>query len=146
MKPFLLVAIAAIPLLAAKEREWKTAHVLDSRSRISSYVTGSTTNTSGAPDMSRTDLERVTVKASELLLAGEGYFYVIEDQRMQAGSPLTKALANRKHGCRFVVGEDVKYAQEKGDLWVLDEDGKECKVTILKQQKRDADAKPVGAK
>jgi len=45
-------------------------------------------------------------------------------------------IANHRHGCRFVVGDDVKYSQERGDLWVLDADGKECKEPILRQERR----------
>jgi hypothetical protein len=44
------------------------------------------------------------------------------------------AINNRHHGCRFIVGEDIKYAQEKGYLWVLDPDGRECKIPIMRQQ------------
>jgi hypothetical protein len=54
------------------------------------------------------------------------------------------ALANRKHGCRFVIGEDIKYAQEKGYLWVLDPDGKECKIPIIRQQVLEKDSSATG--
>jgi hypothetical protein len=30
----------------------------------------------------------------------------------------------------FIVGEDIRYSQEKGDLWVLDPDGKERKIPL----------------
>ena len=125
----LLTLTLALTLLAsgAKDRNWKIARVLDSNSDPSSYVTGSTTNTTatatatGGPGFatangqsnSSTTIHSVSVQASELLLAGEGYFYIIHDDRMRSGPILTRALANRKHGCRFVVGEDVKYSQEK---------------------------------
>jgi hypothetical protein len=60
---------------------------------------------------------------------------VIRDTKSYAsGALIRNAIVNRKHGCRFVVGEDIKYVQEKGDLWVLDPDGKECKIPILRQQ------------
>jgi hypothetical protein len=49
-------------------------------------------------------------------------------------------IANRRHGCRFIVGDNVKYSQEKGDLWVLDADGKEFKVPILRQERREMEA------
>ena len=81
----------------------------------------------------------MTVQTNELLIAGEGYLYVISDDRRKGGPILSTALHNRHHGCRFIVGEDVKYAQEKGDLYAIDADGKECKTTILRQQKGEPD-------
>jgi hypothetical protein len=63
------------------------------------------------------------------------YLYIIEDSRsFVPGRPLMNAINNRHHGCRFIVGEDIKYAQEKGYLWILDPDGRECKVPVLRQQ------------
>jgi hypothetical protein len=71
------------------------------------------------------------------MIVADKYFYVIRDTLSYIpGALLGNALANRKHGCRFIVGEDIKYAQEKGYLWVLDPDGKECKIPILRQQLR----------
>ena len=150
--------LAAIAFAAKKERIWKTGHVLDSNSNLSSYVSGSVTSTSGSStgtlstttagsstsgittsngqSSSSTTIQRITVQPTELLLVGEGYLYFIHDQRMRSGPLLPKVIANYKHGCRFVVGEDIKYSQEKGDLWVIDADGKECRTIILRQEKR----------
>jgi hypothetical protein len=96
--------------------------------------TGSATAT--GQSTSTTSIRRVAVQTNELLIEGDDYSYVVQDSRRKGGPILATALANRKHGCRFVVGEDIKYAQEKGDLWVLDADGKECKISILKQVKK----------
>jgi len=102
---------------------------------------GSTTNTSGiattsAHSTSTTMLQHVTVQTNELVVVGDDYLYIIQDTRRKGGPLLATALANRKHGCRFIVGEDIKYSQEKGDIWVIDPDGKECKETILRQEKK----------
>ena len=48
---------------------------------------------------------------------------------------LTNAIANRKHGCRFIIGDQAKYAQEKNYLYVLDADGKECTLDITRQER-----------
>jgi hypothetical protein len=164
----LMISVCCLVAAAAtKQRDWKTARVLDSSSDLSSYVTGSstttnssgtatgnstTTTTSPVPGMATSNtmgnatvqgqstsystIHRVTIQSNQLVLAAEGYLYVISDQRMTSGPLLRKALANRKHGCRFVVGEDVKYSQDKGDLYILDADEKECKSPILRQEKR----------
>ena len=49
---------------------------------------------------------------------------------------VTRSIANRKHGCRFVIGDDVKYVQEKSKLRVLDADTKECVLDIVRQERR----------
>jgi TonB family protein len=74
-----------------------------------------------------------------LAIVGEDYAYVIVDTTREGGDTLTaigNIIASRHHGCRFVVGEDVQYSQEKGTLFVIDADGKECKATILRQERR----------
>ena len=47
-----------------------------------------------------------------------------------------RAITNHKHGCRFMIGEDIQYVQEKGKLIVLDLDGKACDLDIIKQEIR----------
>jgi len=136
-------------LAAKSERDWKVGKVLDSSRSQESYVTGSVTNAQGSGTATGTNttvqargsstgittVHRVTINSNQLLVQGADYFYVIEDSQ-QKGGGLKGAIANRHHGCRFIVGEDVKYAQEKGDLWIIDADGKECKVPIVRQEKR----------
>jgi hypothetical protein len=107
---------------------------------------GNTTTLQGATDMSGTAtargqstsytaIQRAAVQTNELLIVADKYLYVIEDSRSYVpGRPIMNAINNRHHGCRFIVGEDIKYAQEKGYLWVLDPDGRECKIPIMRQQ------------
>ena len=94
-----------------------------------------------ATTSANTRVRNVTVKTNTLIILGDDYAYTIEDttQRtdsLRAGSLLGTALANRRHGCRFIVGEEVRYSQEKDHLYVLDADGKECRLDILKQERR----------
>ncbi len=135
---------------ADKQRVWKTGKVLDSATSQSTYATGAITNTNatataiGTADTatatghstSTTSIQHVTVRENELLIAGEDYVYLISDDRRKGGPILATALHNRHHGCRFVVGEDIKYSQDKGDLYVIDADQKECKTAILRQEKK----------
>jgi hypothetical protein len=104
---------------------------LNTNTALSGTVTASGRSTSS------TAITGVAVQTNELMIVADKYFYVVRDTRSYIpGALLRNALANRKHGCRFIVGEDIKYAQEKGYLWVLDPDGKECKIPILRQQVR----------
>lgn len=66
---------------------------------------------------------------------GADYVYTVQDSTRRGGGLLTTALANRKHGCRFIVGDEIKYAQEKRKLCVLDADGKECGLDIVRQER-----------
>jgi hypothetical protein len=153
-----LIGSTAAParvLAAEKARDWKTGKVLGSAVDKGTYATGSTTSgsingtvspdygggsTLNATTTANTRVRNVTVKTNTLIILGDDYAYTIEDatQRtdsLRAGSLLGTALANRKHGCRFIVGEDIKYAQEKDRLYILDADGKECRLDILRQEK-----------
>jgi hypothetical protein len=116
--------VASAPLMAAdKARDWKPAKVLDSEKNESS-------------------------KKTTLIIQGDDYEYTIQDTSTHSvvAPPVAAvaiALANRGHGCRFIVNEDVKYAQEPKDkthLFILDADGKQCKVDILRQEKRPTQA------
>lgn len=112
---------------------------------LQSSTAMSGTATARSETVSSTAIQRVAVQTNELLIVTHRYLYVIEDTRSYAtGRLLMNALANRKHGCRFVIGEDIKYAQEKGYLWVLDPDGKECKIPIVRQQVLEKDSSATG--
>jgi hypothetical protein len=52
---------------------------------------------------------------------------------IESGPLLRKAIDNHKRACRFVIGDDIKYVQEKSKLIVLDPDGKECNLDIVRQ-------------
>jgi hypothetical protein len=125
------------PLSAAeKARDWKIGKVLDSASDKS------VDPTSINPNNGR--VGNVYTKSTTLIIQGDDYAYTIEDVKqktdsLRAHSLIGVALANRKHGCRFIVNEEVEYAQEEKDkthLYVLDADGKQCKLEILRQEKR----------
>lgn len=152
---YLLVFAMSIPLLAAKkpEPQWSTGRVLDSRLAKSSVPVGSTTSTTSTAtatgsegvstasgqSTSSTSVDFANIRDNQLVILGSEFGYIVEDTRISGGHGLVSvtahAIANRKHGCRFIVGDDVKYWQEKATLHVLDADGKECKVDILRQER-----------
>ncbi len=120
---------------AKKDRPWKTGKVTSSRVGSQSYESGAFTSAqvNGNSGTATTSVQHVTEDYNLLIIEGQDYFYLIEDGHRSGGGILTSALANRKRGCRFVIDEDIRYFQEKDRLWVLDADGKECKLPILKQ-------------
>ena len=163
--PWILLALCTSALAKDKDRDWKLGRVLDSTSSKSTFTTGatSTTNTNGtatantngtatttggttslnatttasgqSQQTTSTVVHHMTIRDTELLIVGSDYAYVIEDPYAVSGPLLKRAITNRKHGCRFIIGEDIKYVQEKGKLIVLDPDGKECSLDIVKQEK-----------
>lgn len=80
-----------------------------------------------------------TIRDTDLMILGDEFAYVIEDSRVSGRTSLIglteRAVSNRHHGCRFIVGDDVKYYQEKATLHILDTDGKECKAEVLRQER-----------
>jgi hypothetical protein len=69
---------------------------------------------------------------------GEQFTYVVEQTTIRpAGGLLTRGIAARRH-CRLIVGESVKYAQRKSAFYVIDADGKECKLEVIRQEQRTA--------
>lgn len=71
------------------------------------------------------------------MIVGDKYLYIIEDYHRNGGPILVNANRQPPSRMPIRVGEDIKYSQEKGDLHVLDADGKECKLPILRQERRD---------
>ncbi len=139
---------------------WNTGKVLDS-AMSRTYVTtgastqssatttgtamavssGPTTTASGVATTNQTattTVHHAVIQDTQLLIVGLPYEYVIDDPVLKSvGNPvhgsLGRAIANRGHGCRFVIGEDALYWQEGPKLHVLDADGKQCKLDIVRQ-------------
>jgi len=114
-----------LPAGEKKSLAWKTGKVLDSAAAKTYVEPGA----------------KLAMRDTDLMIRGDEYSYVVEDTVMKNGSInpahgiITRSIANRKHGCRFVIGDDVKYYQDKMLLHVIDADGKECKVDILRQER-----------
>ena len=149
-----LLAITTITFAKdKKEHDWKTAKVLDSRLAKTSAPTGSTVSASGTSTTVTTGNVTTTssqggasaatdyanIRDDQLLLLSDEFAYVVEDTRVSGGHGLVAvtahAVANRKHGCHFIVGDPVKFWQDKAVLHVIDADGKECKVDVLRQER-----------
>jgi hypothetical protein len=81
-------------------------------------------------------LDFANIRDNQLVILGSEFAFVVEDTRVSGGQyRLAHAIANCHHGCRFIVGDDVKYWQDKTTLHVVDADGKECRVDVLRQER-----------
>jgi hypothetical protein len=124
----LILFVTAITVLCAKkEKDWKTGKMLDSQA------------VKTRAGIAATAESIPTIRDTDLMILGADFAYVIEDSRVTGKTSLVglteRAISNRHHGCRFIIGDDVKYYQEKAVLHVLDADNKECKVEVLRQER-----------
>lgn len=123
MAKSLALLMLATALFAA-DREWKTGKVLNSRS-AKTYLEDS-----------------MVMQDTQLLILGDEYSYVIDDPvskttKLPTHHIVTRSIQNIGHGCRFIVGDSVKYSQAKAKLHILDADGKQCTLDILRQERRN---------
>jgi len=111
MRRLLLCCLAFSLLIVAakKERDWETGKVADS----------GPAGTQTVPLGSRT----IPIALGSLTIVGDAYTYT---------------ATYRTRDCRFIVGDPVKFAQDKQNkrtLYAVDADGKECKLNIERQER-----------
>jgi len=133
-----LLSLAAY-VEGADKHDWKTGKVLDSHAAKTYVVSGASSN-DWAGNGTEVQVRQMAIQSTQLIILGAEYSYVIDDTvekavGLQVQGSLTRAIANRKHGCRYIVGNPIQYAQEKNSLYVRDADGKECKLDIVRQER-----------
>lgn len=135
---YVLLFVAATAVITSwplfgEEHDWKIGRVLDSRIAKSSTPVGAVTSPG------RTAITFANIRDNELAIVSSEFGYVIEDTRITGGgSPgeaIGHAIANRHHGCHFIIGDDVRFWQQRAELHIVDADGKECKVDVLRQER-----------
>jgi hypothetical protein len=123
--------------------------ILDSTTFHKEVTVGATTRTesSSIADASQskttTTVDRVPIAANQIVIAGEGFTYIVEDSQVNPAVGIIGAIASdhprtapARPAFRFVVGAEVKYSQQKSRLLVIDADGKQCKLPIVRQEVR----------
>lgn len=137
-----VAALLASGLVAAKkEHDWQTGKVLDSAASKQYVPTGAVVQPNYGGPYAPTQIQQghATVKENHVVIEGSDYTYTINDQTVRQPGTIT---FDHAHGCRYIVGEEIKYAAEKRLMYVRDVDGKECKVEILRQEKLPPPAPP----
>jgi hypothetical protein len=80
----------------------------------------------------------MTVQDTQLMIVADDFLYVVDDTVLKGrglyGS-VGRAVANRKHGCHVIIGDPIKYVEDKAFLIVQDVDGKECRMEIVRQER-----------
>ena len=126
MKKAGMMSLLALSLVAAtKDRDWQTGKVTDSRTvdtgararRATPYV-----GPYGPPPVT---VARTTT-AAELEISGVEYMYTVRDLG-------TGGLAS--HPCRYIVGDEIRYVQEKRVFHLIDADARECRGQVMRQER-----------
>ena len=136
-----LFTLALVALSAWGDKKtppvWKSAKVLDTQAVKTRF---------GAAD---TGAAIPTIRDTQLMLLSDEFAYVVEDTRVSGKTSLVgvteRAISNRHHGCRFIVGDDIQFWQEKAFLHVRDADNKECKIEVTRQERLPQPVPPPSA-
>jgi hypothetical protein len=130
---FLVIVAVVICSGAEKKRDWQTGKVLDTeRQRYFAGTVGSA-NANGSVDSSGnyhgygTDSQTAVYKVFEtFVIEGGQYVYLAQEHlRWRWSKP-----------ANVTVNGPIKYAVEKRNLYVIDEDGKEHEMEIVKKTLR----------
>jgi hypothetical protein len=133
----ILVALLASPAFgAAKQRDWQTGKVLDTQRQRYFAGTVANSNSSGTVDVdgnsgtyrgqsngSSTAVYRVF---ETFVIEGDQYVYLAQERLRWRWSKAANVTVNGP----------VKYAVEKRKLYVMDEDGKEHEMEVVKKTLR----------
>jgi hypothetical protein len=133
MLRFALLLMAGISVFgAAKQRDWQDGKVLDSqRSRYFAGTIGNTSSSgtvgdgtySGTSNGTQTAVYRIF---ETFVIEGEKYVYLAQERLRWRWSKAANVTVNGP----------IKYAVEKRNLFVIDEDGKEHEMEIVKKTLR----------
>lgn len=95
---------------------------------------------SAAPSVTTTQINGITLKETQFLIVGSDYLFVVSDNTTSSvGSAVAFGALGMKgvgrRPCPLAVNDPVTYARERDVLYVLDLDGKECKMAIIRQER-----------
>lgn len=117
MKRYICLAACAMCAAVAAGADWQTEKVLDVKSTMQHFAPagGSLLGVLAASGENK-------ARDTETLIDGEGDRFTLHDER--------------EHPCRFIVGDDVRYKQQKAFLVLHDADGRKCRLQIVQQDRK----------
>jgi hypothetical protein len=112
-----LLAACAVCASVAAGADWQTGKILDVKSTIQHFAPagGSLLGTLAASGENKS-------RDTETLVDGPRDRYTLHD--------------GREHPCRFIVGDEVSYKQQKAFLVLRDADGRKCRLQIVQQERK----------
>jgi hypothetical protein len=147
------VAVLLAVALAGKDRAWQRGTIGDMHSDRASVVTGSPSayvspeNGSVSTLSAKTKTIHNEVKTTELMIIGSFYSYVVTRSgsrtlNVKPGVVIASAMKSASHVGRFIIGDTTRFAQQKNNLYVIDADGQECKLEIIRRERLSAQIRP----
>lgn len=134
----LMIVVSALVFGSAKTRDWQNGKVLDTNRQRYFAGTVGNSNTNGSVDSSgnyhgnSSGGETAVYRTFEsFVIEGEQYVYLAQERLRWRWSKAANVTVNGA----------VKYAVEKRKLFVMDEDGKEHEMEIVKKTLRLPDDK-----
>ena len=109
---------------------------------------GSVNATTRSRESSETQIHSMTLQETELMIVNKDFLFVVSDVAEKGSGlygSLGRAIYNRKHGCHIIVNDPVDFYQEKTTVYVLDVDGKECKMDLIRQERVVKPVSPASA-
>ena len=147
MRPFLtsflaLLALAAPTIAAEKVREWQTGKVLDTeRSRYyAGTVSSGQTNGNGQVYNGGYGAYQGQTVASHHAIY-RGYETIVIDADTHVYVVQQRLKSRRSKAAMLTVNGPVKFAVEKRKLFVIDDEGKENELAIVKRVLKQEQAK-----
>jgi hypothetical protein len=142
LNKFFVLLVSASCCIAGKGHDWQTGTVLDSESGRTYLQTRATTTATayGSTATANTRIDHTAIQNTQLWIVGKSIptslttaFKRLSGFRRTVSSP--DQLRTGSEDARFVVGDEIKYSQEKSKLFAIDADGRECKLDIVRQER-----------
>ena len=125
--PVIALILISTPLVhSKKERDWKIGKVADSRIVETGSRTTRPREVYGPFNIPHPAVKTI-LTTTELYIVGPEYAYTVQDMQTRQ--------------CRYIVGDEIKYAQDKSILYLIDADGHECKAQVMKQERQKPEPK-----
>jgi hypothetical protein len=130
--PSLIVVMLldAASMTAKKPRNWQDGKIMAAKTvntgAVASHGSFIGASPSNAPVIAR------TITTAELEIFGGDYAYTVRD--LGSGAII-------KRPCRYIVGDPIKFSQEKSVLYLIDADGAECRAQVMTQERLPPDLK-----
>jgi hypothetical protein len=135
-----MAALLAFGMLAhaAKGRAWNAGVTMDAattRTFIETGVTAQAGN-AGTTTWVAAQLHGVTIQDTQLSIRSDEFLFIVTDTTEKSHSLYGiagRAIANHKRGCRIIINDPIMFSPEGSTLYVIDADGKECKLDLIRQ-------------
>lgn len=144
----ILILVGVAP--AAKEHAWLPAFTVDAKTAREYVPVGVTAQagTAGTSTWAAAQLHSMTIQETQLVIVSPEFLFLVNDTTEKSHSLYGiagRAIANHKRGCRIIVNDPIMYYVEKSTVYVIDADGRECKLDLIRQERITAPSPPVAA-